>query len=93
MLKGRGRGSPKRIALRRDAHDVVVKRGVDGRILRGYFHRLRPRVGVPQREVLDRLVLALVHLGLDRRALECPCLLYTSPSPRDRTRSRMPSSA
>ena len=30
-------------------------------------------------------------------ALQCyplqPCLLYTSPSPRDRTRSRMPSSA
>ena len=25
--------------------------------------------------------------------LELPCLLYTSPSPRDRTRSRMPSSA
>ena len=24
---------------------------------------------------------------------EWPCLLYTSPSPRDRTRSRMPSSA
>ena len=24
---------------------------------------------------------------------KCPCLLYTSPSPRDRTRSRMPSSA
>ena len=24
---------------------------------------------------------------------ECACLLYTSPSPRDRTRSRMPSSA
>ena len=23
----------------------------------------------------------------------CDCLLYTSPSPRDRTRSRMPSSA
>ena len=23
----------------------------------------------------------------------CACLLYTSPSPRDRTRSRMPSSA
>ena len=28
------------------------------------------------------------------RVLECEtCLLYTSPSPRDRTRSRMPSSA
>ena len=26
-------------------------------------------------------------------ALDTPCLLYTSPSPRDRTRSRMPSSA
>ena len=24
---------------------------------------------------------------------DCDCLLYTSPSPRDRTRSRMPSSA
>ena len=28
-----------------------------------------------------------------RRALDIACLLYTSPSPRDRTRSRMPSSA
>eukprot|EP00656_Telonema_subtile_P032690 TRINITY_DN35935_c0_g1_i1.p1 TRINITY_DN35935_c0_g1~~TRINITY_DN35935_c0_g1_i1.p1 ORF type:complete len:145 (-),score=29.57 TRINITY_DN35935_c0_g1_i1:9-443(-) len=27
------------------------------------------------------------------RAMEASCLLYTSPSPRDRTRSRMPSSA
>ena len=27
------------------------------------------------------------------RKLNTPCLLYTSPSPRDRTRSRMPSSA
>ena len=28
-----------------------------------------------------------------RRGLRKDCLLYTSPSPRDRTRSRMPSSA
>ena len=28
-----------------------------------------------------------------QRALDITCLLYTSPSPRDRTRSRMPSSA
>ena len=28
-----------------------------------------------------------------KMALCTPCLLYTSPSPRDRTRSRMPSSA
>ena len=37
------------------------------------------------------------RLGLRRDLPESPgldsCLLYTSPSPRDRTRSRMPSSA
>ena len=32
------------------------------------------------------------HVGSVRLALNT-CLLYTSPSPRDRTRSRMPSSA
>ena len=32
-----------------------------------------------------------IHVG-DITQLD-PCLLYTSPSPRDRTRSRMPSSA
>ena len=33
--------------------------------------------------------------GFEKSILETPrsCLLYTSPSPRDRTRSRMPSSA
>ena len=35
---------------------------------------------------LDEAVLALEERGIS-------CLLYTSPSPRDRTRSRMPSSA
>ena len=29
----------------------------------------------------------------DSSCMEYACLLYTSPSPRDRTRSRMPSSA
>ena len=36
---------------------------------------------------------ALDALGGRANALSRPCLLYTSPSPRDRTRSRMPSSA
>ena len=31
--------------------------------------------------------------GSDGMSINWPCLLYTSPSPRDRTRSRMPSSA
>ena len=36
-----------------------------------------------------------IQQGCDHRCTFCviPCLLYTSPSPRDRTRSRMPSSA
>ena len=47
------------------------------------------------------LVLALMSVyhfyasgfGTIREILHRGCLLYTSPSPRDRTRSRMPSSA
>ena len=31
--------------------------------------------------------------GADPETMASTCLLYTSPSPRDRTRSRMPSSA
>ena len=39
-------------------------------------------------------LLDLVALDADYDAdMEETCLLYTSPSPRDRTRSRMPSSA
>ena len=34
-----------------------------------------------------------VHLMIHRVGKFLDCLLYTSPSPRDRTRSRMPSSA
>ena len=33
------------------------------------------------------------HLSEEDESRERACLLYTSPSPRDRTRSRMPSSA
>ena len=50
-----------------------------------------------QEEIMD----ALLYIEAAKRCLqdeveECmlkSCLLYTSPSPRDRTRSRMPSSA
>ena len=33
------------------------------------------------------------HSYLSKLSLHCPCLLYTSPSPRDGLLSRMPSSA
>ena len=40
-----------------------------------------------------RLIATIIkEMGLDKDRYK-PCLLYTSPSPRDRTRSRMPSSA
>ena len=39
----------------------------------------------------DTAITEMTELG--QQGLEQTCLLYTSPSPRDRTRSRMPSSA
>ena len=50
--------------------------------------------------ILGGGVLLALFVAWERRRIERgegalmnPCLLYTSPSPRDRTRSRMPSSA
>ena len=37
--------------------------------------------------------LPVVIGGAEAQSIAVACLLYTSPSPRDRTRSRMPSSA
>ena len=48
-------------------------------IWRDYLELTKPKV------VVLMLITSLVGMFL--------CLLYTSPSPRDRTRSRMPSSA
>ena len=42
--------------------------------------------------VVTVLVLALVALMREFK-FDLPCLLYTSPSPRDKRQSRMPSSA
>ena len=43
-------------------------------------------------EELENLLLSLAERGFDLKLLHT-CLLYTSPSPRDRQKSRMPSSA
>ena len=49
------------------------------------------------KKVFAILVILLLGFGFKARADEgmwlLPCLLYTSPSPRDRQKSRMPSSA
>ena len=71
-------------------------------LLRGVFHGL---VGVTNAGLRDQLWIGDQHRDdlfaleqpqrpfLAQTVLELTCLLYTSPSPRDRTRSRMPSSA
>ena len=47
-----------------------------------------------QNDYKDEIVLAILTLPIIVLAWSVwTCLLYTSPSPRDRTRSRMPSSA
>ena len=52
---------------------------------------IRDRIeqGLQQPVILKKVMMVDLPLG----ATEDSCLLYTSPSPRDRTRSRMPSSA
>ena len=42
---------------------------------------------------LERSTPISAHVNVDFELRGCPCLLYTSPSPRDRQKSRMPSSA
>ena len=43
-------------------------------------------------DCVDELIFKVINAPVKKLKISC-CLLYTSPSPRDRTRSRMPSSA
>ena len=66
---------------------------VNGEDVPGWMMAMTMTYGVDKADVIDRVkagdqITAKVHDG-DFKT----CLLYTSPSPRDRTRSRMPSSA
>ena len=68
---------------RRDDGSVELRRAVEVVVV-----GVEP--GLAQAERLLRREHAQGHTGLEPFGL---CLLYTSPSPRDRTRYRMPSSA
>ena len=59
-----------------------------GRLNRQRMHRLEKTVFLDEgvREAVRKVTRPMIWLIIT-------CLLYTSPSPRDRTRSRMPSSA
>ena len=89
------RRPPRSTQSRSSAASDVYKRQLQ---LRGFQQRIVENVDLRQFGVVHQ---AEVGRGaLDRRIKEIlrpdivdACLLYTSPSPRDRTRSRMPSSA
>ena len=51
------------------------------------------KFGVKQKEILKKYRLNVDILSLSATPIPRTCLLYTSPSPRDATLSRMPSSA
>ena len=73
-----------------DVERWIIRMGI------GYFSAAEGIVGDNIQHVVRELVTAPeLKLVLGRHAHEenIHCLLYTSPSPRDRTRSRMPSSA
>ena len=63
------------------------------------FSRIAFRHDIDEADTLHALRNAIGQWHLDAEPPDRPdvrllsCLLYTSPSPRDRTRSRMPSSA
>ena len=67
----------------------------------GHGTRLRPLTHTGPKQLLpiankpmsNYCVDTLIEAGIKEIAFIIGCLLYTSPSPRDRTRSRMPSSA
>ena len=54
---------------------------------------LADRIGLKTMYIIGLVMFALVYFGMSMQTESWVCLLYTSPSPRDRTRSRMPSSA
>ena len=59
----------------------------------GYWDHEKWEVNdLPTKEMIDEVV-SNQPVFVDRLDGHMACLLYTSPSPRDRTRSRMPSSA
>ena len=60
---------------------TIVGKGVINNRMSNYIMKQLEEAGVP------------THLVEELSDRETACLLYTSPSPRDRTRSRMPSSA
>ena len=85
-FNGQGGSHIKDILGMKDEAEIVALCDVDAKVLERGVRAVEKEQGkAPKayRDVRDALADENVHA----------CLLYTSPSPRDRTRSRMPSSA
>ena len=65
----------------------------NGWIAGGKFHLLGGVAGTGKTTISLALVSSITTGGRFPDGSKAPCLLYTSPSPRDRQKSRMPSSA
>src|SRR5665811_813501 len=76
--------------------DIAKEAGVSGGLIRHHFgskEGLRVACDTYVYSELVRFKLEALEQGKADPEFLVTCLLYTSPSPRDRTRSRMPSSA
>ena len=76
---------------------AFVEMGRDRRSYRFFQDTLHGRVLIAESQRIDRIAAAVTNYVARRlpphSSREKPCLLYTSPSPRDLSTSRMPSSA
>ena len=90
-VNGVERGEVKRVELRdRDVLVTMKLRDVDG--IPDDSRVVLQTVGIMGERVVS-IILGESDVHVEPGAVLQGCLLYTSPSPRDRTRSRMPSSA
>ena len=85
-LDARHRGNISVYARGRDYHEVIKGK------LKQLAGRLAAKTGWQVRVFVDTAPLMEKPLG-QSAGIDKDCLLYTSPSPRDRSLSRMPSSA
>ena len=80
-----------------DTPGLEIRPLVDMTLQAGFNEVFFTDVTIPGENIVGKRgegwAVANATLGHERGSLANPCLLYTSPSPRDRTRSRMPSSA
>ena len=100
VQEARGSGAP----LRQVFEDLSVDLGRKPNSIRNYYYaclrnqeqntpRVQAFIPFTEAETHDLLRQVLTGCGQGMSVRACVCLLYTSPSPRDRQKSRMPSSA